>query len=167
MAQKHLNVNIIACVDENNAIGFENELLFKIPEDLKRFRELTFGQPVVMGRNTWDSIPSKFRPLPFRKNIVVTSRHPDLFPKNVTVISDPDDVLKHCDDTVWIIGGQQLYRHFIPYASAIFLTKVEKSAAKADAFFPEFDPSLFDISASPLRFQDDIAYSYHTYRRKP
>lgn len=129
-------ISIIVAVGKNGAIGCANKLLWHISEDLKRFRALTTGHAVVMGRKTYDSIG---RPLPNRKNIVV-SRQNDLRIEGVEVFSTLEAALAAAGDDAFVIGGEQIYRQTLPLAQKLYLTQVEQEH-EADAFFPEIDPA--------------------------
>lgn len=134
-------------MDDARAIGVDGGLPWNLPEDLKRFSSLTTGHAVLMGRNTYDSLPPKFRPLPNRKNIVVT-RDPRSasFPKDVEVWTSPVEcirafisgTLQTPSDKLWIIGGEQVFRATQPYWTELYLTVIH-SINRGDAFFPEFE----------------------------
>lgn len=146
-------INIIACISRNRGIGYQNQLLFKIPEDLKLFKLMTCGAIVVMGKNTWDSLPVK--PLENRWNVILTSDEiMTLSDQNNPALGDPrrtqttfvhskeelDKFIKaHIEDDIWIIGGQSLYEMFVDVADKIILTEVD-AEPKADRFFPALDP---------------------------
>lgn len=159
----------IAAMDEGRAIGLGGKIPWHLPEDMKRFSTLTTGQSVLMGRKTYDSLPERFRPLPNRKNIVVT-RSPEEFcgGKDVEVITSPTQFVEQVkagsgtsqDGTLWIIGGADIYRLTLPYWDELYLT-VLHSRYQGDAFFPEFEDS-FDL----VDRQDREGYSFLQYRRK-
>jgi len=121
------------------ALGKDNRLLWQIPEDLKRFKALTSGHPVVMGRKTWDSLPEKFRPLPNRTNIVVT-RQDGFVAEGATVVHSLDEALAAAGsaDEIFIIGGGELYAAALPQADRLYLTLVDDDT-EGDAFFPAYD----------------------------
>ena len=128
-------LSIIVAVAENNGIGNENKLLTHISADLKRFKEITKGHTIVMGRNTWFSLPN--RPLPNRVNIVITNDSNETFEGAVTVYSI-DEAIKKCpeNEESFIIGGAMVYEQFFPLANRLYLTKIHK-VFTADTFFPE------------------------------
>lgn len=130
-----MKIVIVAAMDSNRGIGRGNKLPWHLPEDLRRFKRLTIGKTILMGKNTWDSLPSK--PLEGRRNIVLTSANID----GVEVIRNADDVLSLPVDEIYIIGGQSLYEQFIGLANVIKLTLV-KTAYHCDRYFPEI-PSHF------------------------
>lgn len=130
-------ISIIAAVAHGGAIGRNGELLFHISADLRRFRQITMGHPIIMGRKTFQSFPNG--PLPGRRNIVV-SRNPDFTHEGVDVFGSLDDALSATDDAM-VIGGGDIYRQAMPSASALFLTEIDADVTDADTFFPEIDPS--------------------------
>jgi dihydrofolate reductase len=134
-----MKLSLIAAIDENRGLGKNNTLLFKIPEDLKRFREVTKGHVIIMGRKTFESIG---RPLPHRTNIVLT-RDTSYKPQDVIVVHSIEEALlaaqPYCatNDEVFIIGGGELYRQTIDRADKLYLTLV-KGSYDADTFFPDY-----------------------------
>lgn len=142
----------IVAMDEGRVIGFEGTLPWHIPEDLAYFKERTSGHVVVMGRKTWQSLPDKFRPLPNRKNIVV-SRAPEKLglPDGVLGACSPEQALQLARETcaegakVWIIGGADLYRQVIPQCDELYVTKVT-GHHRGDAFLPPFEDMFRLIS---------------------
>jgi dihydrofolate reductase len=129
-------VIVIAALARNRVIGHENRLCWNIPEDLARFRQLTRQQSVVMGRKTWESLPVPVRPLPGRQNIVVSRQH-DFAAAGAQVASNLDQAFSLCErDTVFIIGGAQLYTQALSRADVLELTEVELTP-EGDAFFPQ------------------------------
>jgi dihydrofolate reductase len=131
------NISIIVAIARNFGIGKNNELLFHLPDDLKRFRQITTGHPVIMGRNTLLSLPRW--PLPNRRNIVITDNPDDVFPGCEIVFSTEAALkLTEHEAEVFIIGGGSVYRQFYPYASRLYLTVVDREF-DADIWFPEID----------------------------
>ncbi len=131
------NISIIVAVAENFAIGRDNNLLFHLSNDLKRFREITTGHSLIMGRNTLLSLPKW--PLPNRRHIVITDRQDDVFDGCETVFSIAEAVEKvKNEEEAFVIGGGMVYKQFYPLAGKIYLTLVHKSF-EADTFFPEID----------------------------
>ncbi|MGE0494967.1 MAG: dihydrofolate reductase [Vulcanimicrobiota bacterium] len=131
-----MTISLIAALGENREIGKDNQLLWRLPDDLARFKSLTAGKPLVMGRKTYQSIG---RPLPGRRMIVVT-RQPDFEAPGCEVVSDPEAAVALCHGTpeVMIGGGEAIYAYFLPRADRQYLTYVE-GGFEADAFYPEFD----------------------------
>lgn len=156
---------IVAAVAQNGVIGYRNALPWHLPEDLKHFRELTTGHAVIMGRKTWESLPPKFRPLPNRRNIVLT-RDASYVAPGATVLHALDEVATvAAGGTTFVIGGAALYAHMLPRAQRLELTEIDASFA-GDAFFPPFDRAQWretkrtaGISANGLR------YAFVTYER--
>lgn len=130
-------VSIIVAIARNFAIGKNNELLWHISADLKRFKEITKGHNVIMGKLTYESLPK--RPLVNRTNIVITDRPGETFEGCITVYSI-EEALGHCNesDESFIIGGGSIYRQFLPYCNKLYLTLVNKDF-DADTFFPQID----------------------------
>jgi len=162
------NLSIIVAVGRNNEIGRENELLVHLPNDLKRFKELTSGATVVMGENTYFSLP--VRPLPNRRNIVLTFDSEKQFPNCEIAYSIEQslEMTKH-DEKVFIIGGASIYQQFLPLALKLYLTKIDAAFADADAFFPPIDFSQWQqIEATHCKVDEkhQYDYSYCTYVRK-
>ena len=160
-------ISIIAAVAEDNGLGKNNELLWHIPEDLRRFKKLTLGQCVIMGKRTWESLPKK--PLPGRKNIVLTDIPGECIDCSITAYSI-DDALNKCDqrEEVFIIGGGSIYRQFMEIADRLYITHVH-SKAPADTWFPEIDPDTWeveDVEEHTGENTDAPSYSYTIYTRK-
>ena len=133
--------SMIACVGKNRELGKRGELIFHIKEDMKFFKEITTGHKVVMGRKTWESLPFK---LPKRTNIVVTSRDlegPDVIIHDVSKFIDEN---KDSKEEIFIIGGGEIYKKFLPMASKIYLTEVNAEDSEADTFFPEFGKTKYE-----------------------
>lgn len=156
-----MSLSIIAAVAENNCIGKGGTLPWHLPDDLKHFKELTAGKPVLMGRKTWESLPPKFRPLPERTNIVIT-RQTDLpVPAGVEVYSAITDALiKHPNEEIMVIGGGQIYEQTLPLADTLYITKVHQSV-DGDAFFPAIDQAVWKETAR----EDREGFSFVTYKK--
>ncbi len=130
-------ISIIAAVAKDRAIGFENKLIYWLPNDLKRFKALTTGHTIVMGRNTFLSLPKGA--LPNRRNIVL-SRSQKEFPGCETY-SSLKEALQHCapDEEIYIIGGASVYKQALPIADRLCLTEIDDTPEQADTFFPPYD----------------------------
>lgn len=130
-------ISVIAAVAANRAIGLENKLLYWLPNDLKRFKALTTGHTIIMGRRTFESLPKGA--LPNRRNIVI-SRTQTSFP-GCDTYSSLEEAFAHCaaDEDVYIIGGASVYEQSLPLADRLCLTEVHDTPADADAFFPEYE----------------------------
>ncbi len=159
-------ISIIVAVSEDYGIGKNNDLLWHIPDDLKRFKRLTLGNSVVMGKKTWESLPR--RPLPGRKNIVLTDITGEHIEGAETAYSI-GDVMNKCggEKEVFIIGGGSIYRQFMPLAGRLYITHVH-SKLPADVFFPEIDPKIWEV-VEKEEFKSDSAdlppYTYIIYKR--
>lgn len=134
-------ISFVVAMDGKRLIGRDNGLPWRLPDDMRWFREVTMGKPVIMGRKTYETIPVRFRPLPGRHNIVVT-RNPAYQAEGVTVVHSIEEVLAAVGDVDEIIigGGVELYAAFLPTADRLYLTLVEGTFT-GDAYFPEFDIS--------------------------
>jgi dihydrofolate reductase len=159
-------ISIIVAVAENNAIGKDNKLLWHISEDLKRFKQLTTGNTVVMGKNTFYSLP--LRPLPNRANIVITDISGEKIDGCVMAYSI-EDAIKKCDDTKenFIIGGGAIYKQFLPLSDKLYLTKVHKNF-DADCFFPEINLNEWKLMSNEECNdieKNNFSYSYLIYER--
>lgn len=142
-------INIIAAIGKNRELGKDNKLLWHISQDFKRFKELTSGHVVIMGRKTYESLPEKFRPLPNRINIVIT-RDIDYKINGAIVCHSIKEAItsaveeppagggKTAEVDIFIIGGASIYQQAIKYADKLYLTLVDKEFPDADAFFPEY-----------------------------
>jgi len=152
-------ITLVAAVARDGAIGRDNALLWRIPEDMARFKALTAGKPVVMGRKTWDSLPPKFRPLPGRRNLVV-SRSAAALP-GAEVLTSLDAALAACaaEPEVCVIGGSEIYALALPLADRLALTEVDLAFPDADRHFPAWPRERFveasrsaHVGANGLRF---------------
>ena len=166
---KKPNLSIIVAIAQNGAIGKDNDLLWHLSSDLKRFKKLTTGHPVVMGRRTWDSLPKK--PLPGRQNIVMTN-NPDFKAEGAEVIHSINDLfklLKDCDDEVFVMGGAAIYQALLPFTNRLYITRVYRDY-EADVYFPTIDMSEFTLVKLGEPMQDEesgLDYAYEEYDRKP
>ena len=159
--------SIIAAVDKNFAIGYKNNLLCEIPDDLKRFRSLTMGKRVVVGRKTFESIKNKM----FGRRITVATRSEDLAYDNAAVCCDLKSFLhknKNTPEEIFIIGGGEIYSLSLPYTKKIYLTRIEKEFLFADRFFPDIDVSKWNRFVSPffLCNKNNVCFRYETYIRE-
>lgn len=162
-----MKVALIVAMGINRVIGIDNHMPWHLPEDLKRFRALTFGHPVLMGRRTHESIG---RPLPGRKNIVL-SRTPDYRAKGCEIahsLEEAKALACSSDDTLFVIGGSELYRLCLPEASHLFLTQIHQSF-EGDTYFPAWDPADWvERSREDLQHldgQNRFDYSFISYER--
>jgi dihydrofolate reductase len=161
------DVVLIAAVAHGGAIGRGNALLWTEPEDQRHFRAATMGCPVIMGRRTWDSLPARVRPLPGRRNVVVT-RQPGFDAPGAEVAAGLPQALALVADAprVFVIGGGQLYAEALPCADELLLTEVD-AGFEADACFPAWRREEFDeVSREPRRSADGTRFAFVRYRRR-
>ncbi len=162
-------MNLIAAVDNNWAIGFQNSLLVRIPEDQKWFRETTTGKAVIMGRKTLESFPNK-APLKNRTNIVIT-KDMDYKVDGAIVVHSIEDAIEAAkdfsDEDIFVIGGESIYRQMLPYCNVAHITKIDY-AYQADAYFPNLDKEegwvITDTSDERTYF--DLIYEFVKYEKK-
>ncbi len=160
-------ISIIVSVDENYGIGYKNDLLAYISSDLKRFKQLTIENTVIMGRNTWNSLPK--RPLVNRKNIVIT-RDASANLEGAVKVNSIEDAVANCPEKgeCFIIGGAQIYKQFFDLTDKLYITKILKSFI-ADTFFPTIESDLWIVESESDIFTDEksgLNYQYITYIRK-
>ncbi len=159
-------ISIIAAVAKNRAIGFQNKLIYWLPNDLKRFKTLTTGHTIIMGRNTFLSLPKGA--LPNRRNIVL-SRSQKVFP-GCDVYASLEEALKHCvpDEDIYVIGGASVYRQALKIADRLCLTEIDDTPADADTFFPPYEDDWQEESREdhPIDDRHDFRYSFVDYIRK-
>jgi len=157
---------MIAAVAENNEIGKNNELVWHLPNDFKRFKSLTSGHHIIMGRKTFESFP---KPLPNRTHIVI-SRQKEYNPEGCIVVNNIQKAIAICpdNDVSFIIGGGEIYNLGLTYTDKIEITRVHHSFA-ADTFFPEINPEEWKIIQSEFHTKDEnhlFDYTYQTFIRK-
>lgn len=160
-------IALIAAIAKNNAIGLDNKLIYWLPNDLKRFKELTTGHTIIMGSNTFRSLPKGA--LPNRRNIVL-SRKESSFPGTET-FSSLEEALANCvnEEIVYIIGGEMLYKSAMPLADILCLTEVNDTPESADAFFPEFarnDWEVLQDEAYGIDEKHPFEYRFVTYLKR-
>jgi len=160
-------ISLIAAVARNLAIGYQNRLLYWLPNDLKRFKSLTTGHTIIMGRRTFDSLPKGA--LPNRRNIVLSRRRQEI--PGAEVFPSLEAALQAClpEEDIYIIGGASVYARALPLADRLCLTEVDDTPARADAFFPSFDPEDWTEAWSEAHQPDErhaFAYRFVDYVRK-
>src|SRR6478736_7039635 len=153
-----IRVNLVVAVSENNVIGKDNKLLWSLPNDMKFFKNTTWGMPVIMGRKTFESLG---KPLPGRANIVIT-RKADWQAPGVTTVTSMDEAIKAAEETdareVFVIGGGQVYEQSMPIANRIYYTRVH-TTIEGDTFFPVIDKVQFRL-VSELPFTKDERHAF-------
>lgn len=160
-------LSIIAAIARNRAIGFENKLLYRLPNDLKRFKALTTGHTIIMGRKTFESLPKGA--LPNRRNIVLSRQ--GIQPEGTERFASLEAALAACraDEEVFIIGGASVYREALPLADKLCITHIDGIPGQADAFFPEIDPSVWEATSTeehPADEKHSHPYRFVDYRRR-
>ncbi|MFZ2500710.1 MAG: dihydrofolate reductase [Minisyncoccia bacterium] len=142
-------ISIIAAIGEKRELGMRGKLLWHLPDDMKHFKAVTAGHPVIMGRKTWESLPERFRPLPGRTNVVVT-RQVGYTATGAVIVDSLASALSATESAdgaheVFIIGGGELYREALPHANRLYLTLVD-ATAEADTYFPDYEQDFKIIS---------------------
>ena len=157
-------LTIIAAIGKNNELGYKNDLIWHLPDDLNFFREKTTGKTIVMGYNTFLSLPKL---LPNRKHIVLSSDKLDI--KDVTSFTNLEDLIKfikEIDEEVFIIGGASLYKQFIGLVDKMYLTEVESEFKEADVYFPEFNKDEWERIELLENENNNIRFKHIEYRKK-
>ena len=158
-------LSIIACISQTNrAIGHQNRLLYHIKSDLTRFRELTTGHTIIMGRKTYESLPNGA--LPHRRNIVVSRSMKEM--EGCEVYPNLEAALKAAESPqeIFIIGGESIYRQSLHVARKLYLTVVDDAPQQADAFFPEINPEEWELIEKEMRNENGLSFSFLTYLKK-
>lgn len=161
-------ISIIAAVDRRMAIGYQNKLLFWLPNDLKHFKALTTGHTIIMGRKTFESLPKGA--LPNRRNVVLSSNASASCP-GAEVFTSLEKALESCaeDEEVYIIGGASVYRQALPLADRLCLTEIDAEAPQADAYFPPVDPAVWQEKSREAHAADEkhpCPYTFTDYIRR-
>lgn len=161
-------ISIIAAIAANGAIGINNDLPWRLPNDMKRFRQLTTGHPVLMGRKTFESLPNGA--LPNRTNIVISRNHTLSFKNCILFDNIQDAIREYNQEEVFVIGGAGIYSQMMPFADKLYITLVRHSFENADTFFPEINKNEW-IMIEQEDFPDDekhlYPYTFQTYSKKP
>ena len=157
---------IIAAVAENNALGKNNNLLWHLPKDFKRFKEITSGHHIIMGRKTFESFP---KPLPNRTHVII-SRQKDYQAEGCIVVPDLKNAIEACpkNEAIFIIGGGEIYTQSINLSDKLDITLVHKSF-DADVYFPEIDSKIWELTSEIFNSKDDkhlYDYTFQTFIRK-
>ena len=157
-------ISIIAAIGKNRELGFNNNLIWHIPEDLKFFKEKTMNKIIVMGYKTYKSLPGL---LPGRRHVVLT--HHNINNEKVRTFSNINTLLEYLnniDEEVFIIGGSSIYHEFIDKANYIYLTEIDASYKDADVYFPEFDKNKYKRKVLKKSSYNDIDYSFVLYDKE-
>ncbi len=160
-------ISIIVAIDQNNAIGFNNSLLCHLPNDLKYFKRITSGHSVIMGWNTYNSLPIK--PLRNRMNVVVCDL-PNVSAPGCLLVSSIEEACAQCSDAeeYFVIGGAQVYRQMMPLAQKLYITRIHHTF-EADVWFPEINTDVWELLSDEWNAPDTnhpYAYSFEVYERK-
>ena len=159
-------ITLIAAAAENNALGKNNDLIWHLPDDFKRFKAITSGHYIIMGRKTFESFP---KPLPNRTHVIIT-RQKNYNPENCIVVNSLEKAIEICpkDEDIFVIGGGEIYQQSIAIADKIELTRVH-STFKADTFFPEIDTTIWELVQEEFHPKDEkhlFDFSFQTYLKK-
>lgn len=155
---------IIAAIGQNNELGKNNDLIWSLPGDLKFFKSVTSGHTVLMGKNTFYSLP---KVLPNRKNIVITDQHIDN--DEIEQYSSLDaffEKYQDSSDDIFVIGGGMMYRQFIDKADELYLTEIEASDEEAETYFPSFDKTQYDKEIIGTNEDNGVKYNHVLYRKR-
>jgi dihydrofolate reductase len=158
-------LSIIAAINDNYVIGKENKMLWNIQSDLKRFKNLTTGKTIVMGRKTFESLPGI---LPNRKHIVITkNKDYSIESKDVIIIKDISEIikLKNLSEEIFIIGGGEIYLQFLPFCRRLYITKV-RDRQKGDAYFPKFNMNEYKVIEKQTVNEKSVQYSFFVLEKK-
>ncbi len=157
-------VGLIWAQSSSGVIGRGGGIPWQLPEDLVRFKELTMGHTVVMGRLTWESLPANVRPLPGRRNVVVT-RQPDFTADGATVVASLDDALT--DPDTWVVGGEQIYTLAMPWASRCEVTEIDIELPRddGDVVAPVLDETWAGTAGEWQTSRSGLRYRWHSYSR--
>ncbi|WP_191858110.1 dihydrofolate reductase [Hanstruepera ponticola] len=166
-ALKNSEITLIVAAGEDNAIGKDNDLIWHLSDDLKRFKSLTNGHHIIMGRKTFESFP---KPLPNRTHIVITRQDKYQVPDGVIVVNNLEDAFDAArnDKQPFVIGGGEIYKQAMPFADKIELTRVHESFENADTFFPEIDETVWKETQKTFHDKDEkhqYPFSFITYLR--
>jgi len=163
-----VKLSVVAAVARNGVIGRDNAIPWQMPEDVAHFKALTTGHAVVMGRRTWDSLPERFRPLPGRRNVVVT-RQAGWSAQGAERAASLEDALGLLEGapSVFVIGGAELYAAALPLVDELVLTEIDRDV-EGDTFFPAFDRTAFEEVDRETQVSDDgTTFAFVTYARRP
>jgi dihydrofolate reductase len=162
-----VRISLIAAIARDGVIGRDNAIPWQLPEDARRFRKVTMGHAVVMGRRTWDSLPDRFRPLPGRRNVVVT-RNAEWRSEGAVRAGSLDEALRLLagEGQVFVIGGAELYAEALPLADELVVTEID-AEVEGDVYFPTWDQTAFREESREEHMSDDgLAFAFVTYQRR-
>lgn len=159
-----MKVGLVWAQSTSGVIGRGGDIPWRLPEDLNHFKQITMGHTVVMGRRTWDSLPARFRPLPGRRNVVL-SRQPGFSAPGAEVVTSLDEALT--EPETWVVGGSEIYTLALPYASRCEVTEVDIDLPRddEDAIAPALDETWVAETGDWLVSKSGLRYRFHSYRR--
>ena len=162
-----MRLHLIYARAENGVIGLNGQMPWHLPEDLAHFRQLTQGCPVIMGRKTWDSLPARFRPLPGRRNVVIT-RQPDWAADGALRAANLPQAVALCTaaPVAWVMGGAEIYAQAAPYAHTAIVTEIHQEFA-GDAFAPTLGEGWQEVERSRHRAASGLEYSFVRLEQQP
>ncbi len=157
-----MSLSLIVAKAKNNVIGKDNQLIWHLSDDLKRFKALTMGHPIIMGRKTFESLP---KVLPGRTHYVLTGNPDYEVPEGVLLFHDVKELLAALPEGEnFLIGGARMYEELFPYAGTLYITEIEKSY-EGDAYFPDFDKAAWELTER-IEGEGDIPHAFCTYKRR-
>jgi dihydrofolate reductase len=161
-----LKLGIIFARSRNGVIGKDNAMPWHLPEDLAHFKRTTLGAPVIMGRKTWDSVPPRFRPLPGRRNIVIT-RQADWHAEGAERAATLDEAIALCADVpaAWITGGTEIFKLALPHAHTAVITEIDADF-EGDVFAPQLGPDWREVARERHVSKTGLGYSFVTYTKR-
>lgn len=166
MKKESYNIILIGAIGKNKELGKDNKLIWYIPDDLKFFKENTLNHTIVMGYNTFISLPKLLE----KRHHIVLTRKTDLnLPKEVTVFHDKQSVLEYANKTnedIYIIGGASIYKEFINDSNKMILTEIDDTCPTADVYFPDFNKSDWDTEIITEKEYEKLSYRHVLYKRK-
>jgi dihydrofolate reductase len=158
-------ISLVVARAANGVIGRDGDLPWRLPSDMRHFRELTAGHTVLMGRKTFESLPPKYRPLPQRRNLVLSSSAKQEL-SGAEVFPDLSSALEACEGECFVIGGGAVYAEILPIADRVYATEIEQQI-EGDAFFPELAPSEWRCTQRGERIiENELAFDFAVYERK-
>ncbi len=158
------NLSLIVAIGKNNELGYNNQLLWQLPNDLKYFKARTLNKTIVMGRKTFESLPTVLA----NRNHVILTNNKNYQKEGLKIFNNKEEVLnylKGIKEESFIIGGSQIYREFFPYCQTIYITEIEKDYPQADCYFPNFDKSKYFKTIIKTEIDKGLKYSFVKYEK--